>query len=145
MDHKPQNDIVSIRRTNMATILTGSFVSTGAQFNLAIRSGYDMFQLVNITDVGSAAAATPVMRAWASSLMPAGSAFLNLKTNGAATLQLESMITVAGFTFFDNGNPPTFARFPVTAVTAASPAVITTTGAPGFVVGDTIRLTNLNG
>ncbi len=129
----------------MSTILDGSFISTGVQFNLALPSSYTEFKLVNITDVASAAAATPVMRAYATSLMAPASAYLNLKTNGAATLQLESMIAVAGFTFFSNANPPTFAQFPVTAVTAASPAVITTTGAPGFVVGDTIRLTSLNG
>ncbi len=129
----------------MSTILDGSFVSNGLQFNLALPSGYTEFKMVNITDVGSTAANTNVMRAYAASLMAPGSAYLNLKTNGAATLALESMITTAGFTFFDNGNPPTFAQFPVTAITAASPAVITTTGAPGFVVGDTIRLTGLNG
>lgn len=133
----------------MATILTGSFVSTGTQFNLAIRSGYDMFQMVNITDSSTAtlqaAANSNVMRAWGSSLMAPGTAFRNLKTNGSPSLVLEGMIATAGFTFFDAGNPPTFAQFPVTGVTAASPAVITTTGAPGFVVGDTIRLTSLNG
>ena len=133
----------------MATILTGSFVSTGTQFNLALRSGYDMFQMVNITDSSTAtlqaAANTNVMRAWGSSLMAPGTAFRNLKTSGAATLALESMIATAGFTFYDAGNPPVFAQFPVTGVTAASPAVITTTGSPGYVVGDTIRLTSLNG
>ncbi len=129
----------------MSTILDGSFISTGVQFNLSLPSDYTEFRMVNITDVGDAGATTQVMRAYATSLMAPGSAYLNLKTNGAATLQLESMITTAGFTFFSNANPPTFAQFPVTGVTAASPAVITTTGSPGFVVGDTIRLTSLNG
>lgn len=129
----------------MSTILDGSFISDGTQFNLSLPSDYTEFRMVNVTDVGDAGATTQVMRAYATSLMAPGSAYLNLKTNGAATLQLESMITTAGFTYFSNANPPTFAQFPVTAVTAASPAVITTTGAPGFVVGDTIRLTSLNG
>ncbi len=129
----------------MSTIVDGSFTSNGLQFDLALPSGYTEFKLVNITDVGSAAANTNVMRAYGTSLMAPGSAYLNLKTNGAATLALESMITTAGFTFVDPSNPPTFALFPVTGITAASPAVITTTGSPGFVVGDTIRLTGLNG
>lgn len=128
----------------MNVLTSGSFVSTGVAFNIAIRPGYDMFQLVNITDIGSTAANTNVMRAWASSLMPAGSAYLNLKTNGAATLAIESMITTLGFTFFDNQNPPTFSRIAVTAVTAASPAQVTA-AAHGLAVGDTVRLTSLNG
>jgi hypothetical protein len=128
----------------MSTILTGSFTSTGTQFNLAIRSAFDMFQMVNITDVGSAAANTNVMRAWYSSLMPAGSAYRNLKTNGAATLALESMITTAGFTIFDSGNPPTFSATAVTGITAASPAVVASV-AHGLAVGDTVKLYGLNG
>lgn len=129
----------------MSTILDGSFTSDGTAFNLSLPSDYTEFRMVNITDVGSTAANTNVMRAYATNLMAPGSAYLNLKTNGAATLQLESMITTAGFTYFSNANPPTFAQFPVTGITATSPAVITTTGSPGFVVGDTIRLTSLNG
>lgn len=128
----------------MATILTGSFVSDGTQFNLALRSGYDMFQLVNITDVGSTAANTNIMRAWASSLMPDGSAYLNTKTSGAATLALESMITTAGFTFWDSGNPPTFAVKTVIGGTQASPVVINVT-AHGYAVGDTVMFKNLTG
>jgi len=125
------------------TIASGSFTSTGAAFNLSIVSGFDEFELVNITDVGSAAAATPVMRAYCSSLMPAGSAYLNLKTNGAATLALESMIVANGFTVFDNGAPPVFPLVALTGITAASPAVVTANG-HGLVVGDFVRLSQVN-
>ncbi len=128
----------------MSTILDGSFISDGTQFNLSLPSDYTEFRMVNITDVGSTAANTNVMRAYATSLMAPGSAYLNLKTNGAATLALESMITTAGFTYFSNANPPTFAQIAVTAVTAASPAQVTA-AAHGYVVGDTVRLTSLNG
>lgn len=128
----------------MSTILTGSFVSDGTQFVLPLRSGYDVFSMVNITDAGSAAANTNVMRAWGSSLLPAGYAFRNLKTNGAATLQLESMITADGFTFFDAANPPTYAATAVTGITAASPAVVTS-NSHGLAVGDTVEFYSLNG
>lgn len=128
----------------MDQLLDGSFVSNGTAFNLSLPSGYTEFKLVNITDVGSAAAATPVMRAYGTSLMAPGSAYLNLKTNGAATLQLESMILANGFTFWDAKNPPVFAPTAVTAVTAASPAVVTS-AAHGLVVGDTVEFSGLNG
>lgn len=128
----------------MSTFVTGSFVSDGTQFVLPLRSGYDVFSMVNITDAGSAAANTNVMRAWGSSLLPAGYAFRNLKTNGAATLQLESMITADGFTFFDAANPPTYAATAVTGITAASPAVVTS-NSHGLAVGDTVEFYSLNG
>ena len=132
----------------MSSILDGSFTSTGTAFNLSLPSGYTEFRMVNITDSSTAtlqaAANTNVMRAAGYSFLPAGCAFLNLKTNGAATLALESMIATAGFTFFDNSNPPVFAPTAITGVTAASPAVVASV-AHGLVVGDSVELYGLNG
>lgn len=129
------------------SLLTGSYttLATPAPFNLALRGSYDMFQIVNITDVGSTTMNQNVMRAWGSSLMPAGSAYLNLKNNAADTaLALETSITTGGFTFWDSGNPPTFAATTITGTTAADPMQITAAG-HGLSVGDTVLLTNLNG
>src|SRR5580693_7140626 len=66
-------------------VLTGSFTSAGAVINLPLPSGYDTFEMINITDIGSTAANTNVMRAQGTSLMLAGSAYFNPKTSGAAT------------------------------------------------------------
>ncbi len=128
----------------MSTILDGSFISDGTQFNLSLPSDYTFFEMYNSTFQGSAAASAPVMIAATTSLAPAGTGFITLKTNGAATLQAPTMTATNGFTYFSNANPPTFARFAVTAVTAASPAVVTAAG-HNFIVGDTVRLTSLNG
>lgn len=130
----------------MSSILDGQFTtaSTVAPIYLSLPSGYTEFRMVNITDIGSTAANTNVMRASGYSLLPAGSAYRNLKTNGAATLALEDMILTNGFTFFDNGNPPVFAATAVTGVTAANPAVVTS-AAHGLSQGDTVRLYGLNG
>lgn len=129
----------------MSTILDGSFTSTGAQFNLALPSGYTEFKLVNITDLaGNNVANTNVMRAYGTSLMAPGQALLNLKTTGANTLALESFINTGGFTFWNPSNPPTFAVKTVTGVSSASPAVVSVT-AHGYAVGDTVRFSNLNG
>ena len=133
----------------MTNVLSsGSFTSTGAAFNLAIESGFDHFEMFNITDMSTAtlqaAANTNVMHAEFVSQMAGGSAMLNLKTSGAATWAATSMIATNGFTLFDNGNPPVFAVGTLTGITAASPAVVAAT-AHGLVVGDTVRLTNVNG
>lgn len=82
----------------VCSILTGTFTSDGSQFNLTLPSGYTEFEMTNITDIGSAAAATPVMKAWGTSSMAAGSAIYATKTNGAATIAIPTMTTSNGFT-----------------------------------------------
>jgi len=130
--------------TPIHAMLTGTFTSDGAVRSITLPSGYDSFELINITDAGSAAAATPVMRAKGYSSLPAGYAYLNLKTNGAATLALESMITTAGFTFVtDSGDQTPGAAVALTAITAASPAVISS--ASPAVVGDIVRVYSTTG
>lgn len=130
----------------MSTIIDGSFTSLATPVStfIALPPGYTEFRMVNITDVGSASATTFVMRAQGTSLMAAGSAYRNLKTNGFATLQLESMITAGGFTFVDPSNPITY---PVTAVTAISSAILAsvTANGHGLSQGDTVRFTSVNG
>lgn len=120
-------------------VLTGSFLSDGAEKRIALPSGYSKFELVNITDIGDAGATTQVMRAKSYSSLPAGSAYLNLKTNGAATLAIESMITTAGLTFVsDSGSVGLGAAVAVTAITGANPAVASS--ASSAVVGSVVRV-----
>lgn len=130
--------------TPIHSMLTGTFTSDGSARFISLPSGYDSFELVNITDIGDAGATTQVMRAKGYSSLPAGSAYLNLKTNGAATLAIESMITTAGFTFVtDSGLQTPGAPVAVTGITNASPAVVSSASAA--VVGDVVRLTGTTG
>lgn len=130
--------------TPIHAMLAGTFTSAGTAVSLALPSGYDSIELVNITDIGSAAAATPVMKARGTSAMLAGSAYYNTKTNGAATLDLETTTLTNGFTFVtDSGNQQPGAAVVVTAVTNASPAVVSS--ASTAAVGDVIRLYGTTG
>ncbi len=79
--------------------LTGTFTSDGAALNISLPSGYTDIELTNITDLGSAAANTNVMRAWGTSSMPAGSGIFAGKTNGAATIAISTHVSSNGFTF----------------------------------------------
>lgn len=125
-------------------MITGTFTSDGAVRQISLPTGYDSFELVNITDVGDAGATTQVMRAKGYSSLPAGSAYLNLKTNGAATLAIESMITTLGFTFVaDSGVTTPGAAVAVTAVTNANPAVVSS--ASTAAVGDIVRIYRTTG
>lgn len=123
--------------------VTGSFVSDGLVKNLALPCGYSEFSMINISDIGSTSATQFVMRAYGSSAMAAGSAYYNLKTNGAATLDIEAMTTSNGFTFVDNSatasiGAKVFLTNSASAVNRANPAVVLTGTTTGLVSGSTI-------
>jgi len=125
--------------TPVHAMMTGSFTSDGLARFISLPAGYDSFELINITDIGDAGATTQVMRAKGYSSLPAASAYLNLKTNGAATLAIESMITAAGFTFVaDSGAEILTAPVAITAISQAGAAVASS--ASPAVVGDVVRI-----
>lgn len=132
--------------TPLKAFYTGTFTSAGTAVNLPLPGGVQRFEMVNITDFGSTAANTNVMRAkWYSSLAN-GSAFLNLKTSGAATLALESMITTDGFSFVsDSGSALPSAAVAVTSTTNAAPPVVSTGSTAGLSNFDVIRYINAPG
>ena len=126
--------------------LDGTFTSDGNIRNIALPSGYSEFRMINITDIGSTAASTPVMRAQGSSSMSAGSAYYNLKTNGAATVQIETTTTTGGFTFIaDSGQRTPSAAVAITAITNATPPVVSTASTAGLNNGDIVRVYGTTG
>lgn len=128
-----------------SVIASGTFTSNGSALSIQITPEFDKFELINITDIGSTAMATPVMKATYTSAMTAGSAYVSSKTSGAATVALETTITANGFTPFNGSiQTPGPAIGPGTAITAANPAVVTING-HGLSVGNRIRLYNCVG
>ncbi len=126
--------------------LSGTFTSDGAARNISLPCGYSEFRMINITDIGSAAAATPVMRAQGTSSMAAGSAYYNLKTNGAATLALETTTTTGGFTFVsDSGSASLSAAVAITGITNATPPVVSTASTAGLNNLDVVRVYGTTG
>lgn len=133
--------------TPLHALLTGSFTSDGAVKNINLPSGYDSFELINITDIGSSAASTPVMRAQGSSVMPAGSAYYNLKTNGAATNAIETTTATGGFTFVSDSSGTAIgaALNIATGISQAGPAVVTTNVTTNLNNGDIVRVYGTTG
>lgn len=126
--------------------ITGTFTSDGLVRNISLPSGYTEFSMLNITDFGSSAANTNVMTAYGTSSMAAGSALLQLKTSGAATLALPSMITSDGLTVVaDSGSASLGALTAITSSTNATPVVVTVASTAGLSNGDIIRYTNVPG
>lgn len=132
--------------TPIHAVISGTFTSDGLTRNISLPSGYNEFRLINITDIGSAAAATPVMRAQGTSSMANGSAYYTLKTNGAATLQLETMTTSGGFTFVsDSGLQTPSSATAITGITNAAPPVVSTASTSGLSAGDIVRVYGTTG
>ena len=127
-------------------ILSGTFTSDGNALTLSLPSGYNVIETTNITDQGSTAAATPVMKARGTSSMSSGSAYRSLKTNGAATIALEETITTGGFTFLDDSGLQTLgASLPITGISQANPAVVSLASTAGLANGDIVRLFSSTG
>lgn len=126
--------------------LTGTFTSDGLVRYIDLPCGYSEFRMVNITDIGSTAASTPVMRAQGTSSMLAGSAFYNLKTNGAATVAIETTTLTGGFTFIaDSGNQTPSAAVAITGITNAAPPVVSTASTANLSAGDIVRVYGTTG
>lgn len=126
--------------------LDGTFTSDGLTRYISLPSGYSEFRMINITDIGSTAASTPVMRAQGTSSMAAGSAYYNLKTNGAATVAIETTTTTGGFTFIaDSGNQTPSAAVVITGITNATPPVVSTGSTAGLSAGDIVRVYGTTG
>lgn len=124
-------------------ILSGTFTSNGSQFFLDIPSEYTEIELTNLTDIGSTAAATPIMKAWGTSAMTAGQAIVGSKTNGAATIDLSNTIAADGFTFVSDtssiaNGAVRFLTSSATAITAANPAVVLTGDTSGLVANTSV-------
>lgn len=135
--------------TPLHAVITGSFTSDGAIKNISLPSGYDKFEMVNITDLGSTAANNNVMLATGTSLMPAGYGIYTPKTSGAATLDPAVTLATGGFTIVSNSATTaegSAVALNGTEINQASPAVASTGTTTGLVAGSTVvRLKNTTG
>jgi len=132
--------------TPLHAFVTGTFVSDGTAVTLNLPSDVQEFDLINVSSVGSAAAATPVM--WAKWVlgMGAGQAIFVEKTNGAATLQAWNTTATNGFTRIADSSDlspgPSLAQ---TATSNANPIVVSTVNTGSLAVGDVVRIINNTG
>lgn len=132
--------------TPLHSIVSGTFTSAGTTVNLTIPSGYNEIELTNITDIGSTASSTPVMKAWGTSAMAAGSAYYSTKTNGAATNALTASTATGGFTFVADSTGTTLpAALAVTSATNAAPPVLSMASTSGISTGDVVRYYGASG
>lgn len=127
--------------------LTGSFTSTGVVENISLPSGYTEFEMHNITDIGSAAANTNIMRARGTSLMASGSGTFDPKTTGAVTIGITNTTLTDGFTFVDDSASAGLGaeNSGITAISQADPAVALLASTTGLSDGDVVRVFSTTG
>jgi hypothetical protein len=121
--------------------IRGQFTSDGTSQTIDLPWEPSKITLLNFTQFASAAGATPVITAEWRQGMDNGTVITGLKTNGAATIQIPAMNATDGITIRDTSDqtPGGLGANSITAITAASPAVVSKI-AHGFIVGDRVRM-----
>lgn len=129
----------------MFTIMTqGSFTSTGAGVKINLPSSADYFRVQNLTQLATTqATGRGVMFEWYKDLVAADNAIEWKKTNSTDALNMV-LVTSGGFTYVQS-YPVVEAQAAnaITAITAASPAVVSQTNS--YSDGDIIRLYGTTG
>ncbi len=130
----------------MSTIIQqGRFTSTGAAVELQLRSDVDWMEVTNFTQWG--AVQTPgrgVKFRWQRGLAN-GTSVATTKSDGSNVLQGE-IIATGGFTLLDtSGSPLDTLNATMTAISNASPPVVSNSGTNGLSSGDIDRLINVVG
>lgn len=130
-------------------LIVGQFTSDATDEIIDLNPNHNILSvdLANITQFGSAAAATPVMTAHWELGYTNGWVLRQLKTNGAATLQIPAMTTTLGISVLDTSDQTPGALVATgTAISAANPALVTDASTGTLVANSTVvRMFNTTG
>lgn len=124
----------------MAIIQSGTFVSTGEDIYLQIRSDVDSIKVYNYT-TASAAGGAGCEFYWQRG-MAAGTGLVYSKTAAVNALELDNM-TSGGFTLYDTSIPVVSSPVATTSSTNATQPVIATASTAGLVTGSQVILSGI--
>ncbi len=122
--------------------ISGTYVSDGAARVLQLRFDPDYFALFNETSFNSVDAGQPTKRAWWFRSLSPDNAFTvkNSVVAGSEALDVSTFITTAGIRLINTITDQIEPAVAGTTITAASPPVVTTSAAHGYVIGDVVRI-----
>lgn len=124
-------------------VASGRFTSTGAAKDIVLRSDVDFMEVINFTQQATTqATGRGIQFQWQRGLAD-GAGFMISKENAASTVTFET-ISSGGFSLKDTSEQAPEAAVTGTAITAASPAVVTAV-AHGYSVGDRVRIYSSTG
>ena len=121
--------------------LQDSFTSTGSAQILTLRSDVDWIECINYTKIAANAASTGYKFYWQRG-MAAGTG-IEYQSNAGSTAVDMTTLATGGFTLIDTVNYTLPAKVALTALTAATPPVITSAG-HGLSVGEIVRFDTLD-
>ena len=131
-----------------ATIIQqGRFTSDGTAKTIDIRSDVDWMEIYNTTvaDDDTQTTAVGVQYYWQRG-MTADTGIEYKKSNAANASQLTTLLASGGFTLLDTSSQtPEALISTITAVSNATPPVVTNTGTNGLVAGDVVRMIDITG
>lgn len=131
----------------MSTIIQqGRFTSTGEAVELQIRSDVDWMEVYNYTIADAdQTTAIGVQYYWQRG-MAADTGIEYKKSNAAAAANLTDAMASGGFTLLDtSGSPLDTLNATVTAISSASPPVVSNSGTNALSAGDIVRIINVAG
>ena len=127
-------------------IQQGSFTSAGESVELQIRSDVDWMRVYNYTIADADQTTAVGVEYYWQRGMPADGGLEYKKSNAANAANLTDAMASGGFTLLDtSGSPLDTLNATITAVSGATPPVVTNSGTNGLVAGDVVRLTNVAG
>lgn len=130
----------------MINIQTGKFLSDGNAKYLSIRSDVDYIRVINYSNSVASVAGSALYSDfyWQRGMLAAGGlAHVRAMTTGVLTI---AELVGNGFTLIDSNNTPPSAAYALTAISGATPPVVTSAaGAPYVSSGDIVRIYSTTG
>lgn len=123
----------------------GSFTSTGAAKLLNIRSDLDYMWVYNLTQGAASQTTAVAVKFYWQRGFPAGSMWRTMKSNAANAVNLEQYVTTSGFTLIDTTVSVPGANIALSAISNATPPVVSTGSTAGLSNGDIVRIFNVTG
>jgi len=125
-------------------VASGRFTSDGSAKDVPLRSDFDFFEAENHTQAATTqTTGRGVLFQWRRGYAD-DSALMLTKQDSANALDME-VVTSGGFRRIDEGNESVGAAVAISGITAANPAVMTTSAAHGLSVGDRVRVYGTTG
>lgn len=125
-------------------VLTGTFTGSSSAQNIRLPAGYQDFEILNVTDLGTANT-TSVMRARGCSSMLAGAAYYDVGS-GASSIITPKFTSTGGFTFIaDSGASTVSAQLSGSALSSAAPGVVSSANTSTLANGNVVRMYNTTG
>lgn len=123
-------------------ILTGQITGSTAVQYVTLPSGYQKFEMFNLTDLATSTS-TSVFTAQGTSYLPAGNAYYSVGS-GASSVLTPMYTPTGGFTFImDSSGQPLSAQLTGQSLSSAAPGVVGSTATGNLINGNIVRLYNV--